>query len=156
MRTLRSADLVAGLLLMALGLLALQASVQIAGTAGERVHPRTFPMLLSAIVVVGGTALAVGAWRQRDQLKVVDWPQGAGKRRVLVTTAGIATYMALLEPLGFPLATLVFVSFSIWYLGRYRWWGAALGGLASAVVILFVFVDLLSLSFPMGLLELLF
>lgn len=36
---------------------------------------------------------------------------------------------------------------SLWYLGRYRWWGAALGGLASAFVVLFVFVDLLGLSF---------
>ena len=59
----------------------------------------------------------------------------------------------LLEPVGLPLGTLFFVSFLVWYLGRYRFWLAALCGLATALVVLLVFIVFLGLTFPIGPLE---
>ncbi|MGI5835526.1 MAG: tripartite tricarboxylate transporter TctB family protein [Chloroflexota bacterium] len=155
MRTLRSADLATGLFLSGLAILTLLASMQIAGTAGERVHPRTLPVLLGWMILAGGIGLTVTGWRYRGEPKLIAWPDRDGTRRVLITLAGLVVYMATLESLGFPLSSLVFISFMVWYLGRYRLWAAILCGLASAAAILFLFIMFLGLTFPLGLLELL-
>lgn len=155
-RTLRAADMAAGGFLTALGILTLIASFQIAGTAGERLHPRTLPVILGWMILAGGIALFVNGWRYRGEEKPIDWPSDTGGRRVWISILCIVIYMALLAPLGFPLATMVFITLLTWYLGRYRLWAAALCGLASAMVVLFLFIDFLGLSFPLGPLELLF
>ncbi len=155
-RTLRAADLAAGGFLAVLGILTLIASFQIAGTAGERLHPRTLPVILGWMILAAGVALFVNGWRYRGEEKVIDWPDAKGKRRVLISILCMIVYMALLEPLGFPLATLLFIALLTRYLGHYRVWAAALCGLGSALVVLLLFIDFLGLSFPLGLLELLF
>ncbi len=155
-RTLRAADIAAGGFLAALGILTLIASFQIAGTAGERLHPRTLPVILGWMILAGGMALFINGLRYHGEEKPIDWPSATGRRRVWISILCIILYMALLDPLGFPLATMVFITLLTWYLGRYRVWAAALCGLASGLVVLFLFIDLLSLSFPLGPLELLF
>lgn len=153
MRTLRAADLATGVFLTALAILALIASMQITGSAGERLHSRTVPVILSWMLLGGGIALTVGGWRYRGEPRRIDWPDSRGKRRILVTMAALIMYLALLEPVGLPLGTLFFVSFLVWYLGRYRFWLAALCGLATALVVLLVFIVFLGLTFPIGPLE---
>jgi putative tricarboxylic transport membrane protein len=155
-RTLRSADLATGIFMIVLAILTLMASFQIEGTAGERVHPRTLPVILGWMVLAGGVALFVNAWRYQGQPKAIDWPDAQGGRRVLITIALMVVYLALLEPLGFPVATLLFITAGTWFLGRYRWWVGPLCGLVSALVVLFVFMDFLELSLPLGLLEFIF
>lgn len=155
MRTLRSADKATGIFLAILGLATLVASMQIAGIEGDRMHPRTLPILLGWMVLAAGLAMAIGARRYRGQEKLIDWPDSGGKRRVLVTLVTMMVYLALLEPLGFPLSTLLFISFLVWYLGRYRLRWAVLCGVATAAVVLFLFIMFLGLTFPLGPLELL-
>ncbi|MGE5620425.1 MAG: tripartite tricarboxylate transporter TctB family protein [Sphingomonadaceae bacterium] len=155
-RTMRAADIAAGGFLTALGIVALMASFQIAGTAGERLHPRTLPIILSWMILAGGIALFVNGLRYRGEEKPIDWPSAKGRRRVLISILFIIVYMALLDPLGFPLATMMFITLLTRFLGRYRVWAAALCGLASGLVVLLLFIDLLGLSFPLGPLELLF
>lgn len=155
MRTLRSADLATGISLSALAIITLLASTQIAGTAGERLHPRTLPVILGWMILAGGILLAWNGWRYRGEPKPVGWPDREGVSRVLITLASLVVYLATLESLGFPLSSLLFISFLVWYLGRYRPWIAILCGLASAAAILFLFIMFLGLTFPLGLLELL-
>ncbi len=155
-RTLRSADLATGAFMTILGILTLFASFQIAGNAGERVHPRTLPIIVGWMILAGGLTLFVGGWRYHGPPRFLEWPDTQGSRRVLVTIALMILYLALTEPLGFPLATLLFITVGTWYLGNYRWWVPPLCGLLSAITVLSVFMDFLELSFPLGLLELLF
>ncbi len=155
-RTLRAADLATGAFMTILGILTLVASFQIVGTAGERLHPRTLPVIIGWMIVAAGIGLLVSGWRYRGEPRIIDWPDPQGKRRVLTMILFMIVYMALLEPLGFPLATLVFITAGTWHLGRYRWWVAPLTGVLSALTVLFVFIDFLGLSFPLGLLELIF
>ncbi len=154
-KTLRAADLAAGVFLTFLSLLILVAAFQIAGIEGDRLHPRTLPVILGWMLLVGAVALAINGFRHKGEPTPVEWPERSDARRVLVTLVAIVAYMATLDFLGFPLSTVVFVSLMSWYLGRYRWWASALIGMASGSTVLIVFNGFLGLSFPLGLLELL-
>ncbi len=155
-RTLKAADIAAGVFLSLLGVVALAASTRIQGQVGERLSPATMPILVGCMILAAGLGQTVLAWRYNGEEKPIAWPDRLGKRRVLAMISIMVVYMALLEPLGFPLASMLFITIGTWYLGRYRWWVAPLCGILSALTVLFVFNDFLELSFPLGPLELLF
>lgn len=154
MQTLRFADIAAGVLVSVLGVVGLLGSMQIQWAADQRLRPGAAPTLLSAMIIGSGLLLAFLAWRRRSDARVIDWPDGDGIRVILVTLASLIAYLMALEPVGFPVSSMLFVAFLVWYLGRYRPWVPVLLGLASAGVILVLFIDLLGLGYPLGLLEL--
>ena len=151
-QTLRFADVVAGGLLLVLGAAFLVASFQIAGgqSVQQGLHPSTLPALVSGLLALSGLGLAVGAARSPLADKVVEWPGGPALRYLLMTLVSMVALLALLESLGFPLAILVYLSFAVWYLGRYH--PVAVLGLAAltAAAVYLVFSVLLGLSFPLG------
>ena len=73
-----------------------------------------------------------------------------GIRTIMVTLASLACYIALMDPLGLPLASFVYIAFSIWYLKRSKWLTAIVIGLITGVVSYYLFIRLLALSFPEG------
>lgn len=150
MRTQRAADMVTGGVLAAVGVVAVLAALRIVGTAGERLHPRTLPYILGWTLLAGGVTLVVSAAKFRGPERVLEWPDRTGLGRVAVSLASLALYVLLLEPLGFPLATLLFVSFSIWFIGRYHPLAALGLGAASAAAVYVLFIRLLALPFPVG------
>ncbi len=151
MRTQRSADMASGLFLALLGLLVVAAASRIAGSPDVRLHPQTLPRILGWTILAAGIVLGARAWGlRRGGDMAVKWPDRAGALRVLITLASLTVYLTLLDPLGMPLSTVLFVAFLMWYLGRYRMvWAAALG-LASGVTVYIVFIRLLQLTFPVG------
>ena len=76
---------------------------------------------------------------------------------VIVTIVSLAVYVALIDPIGMPVATTFFVAFLVWYLwhGRRRIFYAVVTGVASGAVVMYLFMRFLELNFPMGILELL-
>jgi hypothetical protein len=76
-----------------------------------------------------------------------------GVRRLLTTAGALLAYAGAIEPAGFPLATAAFVAFQVWYLGRYPVWLTLAGGALSGAMVYYVFMQLLELTFPLGLLE---
>lgn len=147
---MRSADIATGILLFALGAGTVAASQQIAGVAGERLHPRTLPVLIGWVVALAGLTLAASAWRRLANGGVVPWPDREGGKRVAVTAAALVAYLAALEPIGLPLSTATFVAGMTWYLGQYRARTALLCGLATGTAVVVVFAILLGLSLPLG------
>lgn len=156
MRTLKAADLATGVFLILLGIVALAAATQIQGQAGERLSPATMPILVGCMILAAGLGQIVVAWRYSGEGRLIAWPDPLGRRRVLIMIGIMIVYLALLEPLGFPLATLIYITAGTWFLGKYRWWVAPLCGILSALTVLFVFNEFLGLSFPLGPLDLLF
>ena len=149
-RTQRGADFASGLFLSLLGLFVILAARRIAGSPDVRLEPRTLPMILGWTILVAGAVLAVHAWRFQWEDRPIKWPNRAGTWRVVVTLVSLAVYLFLMEPLGLPLGTALFVAFLVWYLGRYRaMWAAALG-LVSGATVYYAFIRLLELSFPVG------
>ncbi len=150
MRTQRTADMASGVFLAALGLVSLFASLNIAGVTGEHLHPRTLPYFLSLVIMVAGLALFWGGWRYRGEEKPVDWPGREGWKRILIALVTMTAYLLLIETLGFTLTSFIMLAFLIWYLGHYHPLFIILFSLVTAVIIYFLFIQFLGLSFPTG------
>jgi len=150
MKTQRSADIVTGLFLALLGLVTLYASTMIKGGMEERLPPRTLPYTVGFLILFCGIGLTIKAWRFKGPDPTIKWPDGEGIRTIVVNLIALAFYIALMEPLGLPLSTFLYVFFSIWYLKKSRWFYALAIGAISGVVSYYLFIRLLELSFPVG------
>jgi putative tricarboxylic transport membrane protein len=149
-KTLRSADIVAGIFLAVLGLLTLWAASNIVTTMEHRLSPRALPYAIGILIFGCGIGMAVKAWRSKGAGPVIQWPDAIGIRIIGVTLAAIGLYNAFLNLLGLPIATFLYIAGSIWYLNRTKWITALLTGLACGILSHFVFISLLGLSFPEG------
>ncbi len=116
----------------------------------ERLPPRTLPYVVGTIILVCGLILAIRSYRFRGADLAIKWPDRTATFRIAVTLVSLALYLALMEPLGLPLSTFLYISFSIWYLGKYRIWYPLLIGAISGGVSYVLFIQLLGLSFPVG------
>lgn len=152
MKTLRSADLTTGIFLTIVGLLTLVASTTIVTTMEHRLSPRALPYAVGLLIFGCGIGMAIKAWRFRGPDPVIEWPDGMGVRIVLITLVSIGLYNGLMNLLGLPVATFLYIAFSIWYMNRTKWLTALLTGLVCGVMSHYVFINLLGLSFPEGVL----
>jgi len=149
MRTQRSADKSSGIFLAILGVVVIVASYGITSPIADRLPPHTLPLILGWTILGTGFLLALRSWRLRSEGAAIAWPNREGVIRVIVNLVSLAVFIALIQPLGMPLATWAYVSFSIWYLDR-RIIRAGIIGFLSGVVVYVVFVRFLELSFPLG------
>jgi putative tricarboxylic transport membrane protein len=145
-----SADIAGGCFLAVLGLVTLFAASKIKGGLEERLPPRTLPYVIGSIILVSGIILAVKSLRFKGEDLPIHWPDRQGTVRILITLISLTAYIALMTPLGLPLSTFLYVTFSVWYLGRYRILYALLIGFVSGAISWLLFIYLLELSFPMG------
>jgi putative tricarboxylic transport membrane protein len=154
-KTQRSADIWSGAFLAALGLVVLAAAWKITGGLEERLPPRTLPYVMGFTILASGFLLAFRAWRYTGENPPIHWPDRAGAIRILVIIASLAVYIAIIDPLGMPIGTALYLAFQVWYLsrGRYRILSALLTGVISGVVVYYLFIQFLELSFPVGLLQ---
>ena len=150
MRTQRSADIVGGCFLGLLGLATIIAATKITGGLEERLPPRTLPYVVGVIILISGALLAIRSWRFHGEDPAIKWPRWRGTIRIVITIVSLGVYLALMEPLGLPLSTFLYVSFTVWYLGKYRIWYPLLIGVLSGGISYLVFIYLLELSFPVG------
>jgi putative tricarboxylic transport membrane protein len=156
MKTQKSADVASGCFIALLGIVVVFAATKITGGMEERLPPRTLPYILGFTILVAGILLAVRSWRFKGENPTIKWPDRTGTTRVMVIFFSLAAFIALIAPLGMPIATLLYVSFSVWYLwiGRHPIIYALITGLASGALVYFLFIRLLGLSFPLGPLQL--
>jgi len=150
LKTQRSGDIAGGCFLVFLGLVTIFAASKITGGLEERLPPRTLPYTVGVIILISGALLAIRSWRFRGEDPVIKWPDRRGMIRVVITLVSVGVYLALMDPLGLPLSTFLYVSFTVWYLGKYRLWYPLLIGFLSGAISYIVFIYLLELSFPVG------
>lgn len=150
MKTQRVADIAVGCLVALLGIFVLAASMSISTAVAHRLSPRTFPFVVGGLLLVCGIGLAFKSWSIQGKDFAIAWPDAEGVRTVTATLAILAGYIALLNWLGLPLATFLYVTLATWYLNRGKWLTASAIGLISGVVSYVVFIRLLGLSFPAG------
>jgi putative tricarboxylic transport membrane protein len=151
-KTQRAADIAVGCLVSALGIFVLFASTWISVAGVHRLSPRTFPYVVGLLLLCCGIGLALKSWSVRTEGPAIAWPDGEGIRTIVGSLVGLAGYIALMNPLGLPLATCLYLAFSIWYLKPSKWWMALLIGLITGVISYVLFIRLLGLSFPAGVL----
>jgi hypothetical protein len=112
-----------------LGLLTLWASSTIVTGMEHRLSPRSLPYAVGFLVLFCGLGIAIKAWRFRGPDPEIKWPDRAGIQAIIVSMVSIGFYNALMNLLGLPLVTFLYVTFSIWYLNRVKWVTALLTGL---------------------------
>jgi hypothetical protein len=149
-KTQRAADIAVGCFVALFGIFIIYASTLITGGAAHRLPPRTFPMIVGILLLLCGGGLALKSWSIREADLAIKWPDGEGFRTILVMLASLGFYIVLMNPLGLPLATFLYIAFSIWYLKRSKWLMAIVISLITAVISYILFIRLLGLSFPAG------
>lgn len=150
LKTQRSADLAAAGFLTALGIATVTASWGIPEGAGGQLHPRTFPLFLGTILILGGIALGMWTWRSKGVTKLLDWPEATGWKRWGLALVLMAAYIGLSAPAGFLLTSFLFVVAFIRLFGRHGW-SLALSCAAGTTAFIYVlFVRLLDLTLPLG------
>jgi putative tricarboxylic transport membrane protein len=150
LKTQRRADIVVSCFITLLGLLVVLAAMKITGGAAQRLPPRTFPLVVGCLLSVCGLGLAIKSLRLRSEGLQIKWPEREGVWTIAVVLTSLALYIALMPPLGLPLSTFLYVSFSTWYLKRTKWKMAVLIGVVTGILMYAVFIRLLDLSFPIG------
>jgi hypothetical protein len=149
-KTLRPVDILVGCLLALLGLFIIYAASQIRIGVERALSPRAFPEALGFVIFVCGVALAVKSWRFKGKDLKISWPDRAGVWTILIQLTCLGFYIALMNLLGLPLNTFLYVTAAIWCLKPTKK-GAAMAlviGLISGILSHYVFIQLLGLSFP--------
>lgn len=149
MTTQRTADIISGIVLAGTGIFVVLAALDIQSVFGERLPPRTLPMTLGFTTLVTGGMLSIRAYFYRGEDLEVHWPDREGWLRLAVTLVTLVIYLVLIEPLGVAVASLIFSTLLIWYLDRKPIRSLCVGVIV-AIVIQFVFVNILQLPFPQG------
>jgi putative tricarboxylic transport membrane protein len=149
-KTQRVADITVGCLVAVLGAFVLVASTWISVAGVHRLSPRTFPYTVGVLLLACGIALALKSWTLREEGPAIAWPDREGVRTIAVTLFILAFYLALMNLLGLPLATFLYLAVATWYLKPSKWGVALLIGLITGGVSYYVFIQLLGLSFPVG------
>jgi putative tricarboxylic transport membrane protein len=151
-KTQRVADIVVGSLIALVGIFVLVTSTGISVAGVHRLSPRTFPYVVGLLLLCCGSGLAVKAWSVRTEGPAIAWPDREGVRTIAGSLVGLAGYIALMTPLGLPLATCLYLAMSIGYLKPAKWVMALTIGLLTGIVSYYLFIHLLGLSFPAGVL----
>lgn len=150
LKTKRSGNIAAGAVLAILGLVAALASTSIGEGAGGQLHPRTFPMLLGVLLIIGGGGLAIPAARSKTAGKPIDWPDRRGWKMWLIALASLVLFVGVALVLGFLVCSFLFVAGFISYFGRYSLPVALAWAMGVTLFIYVVFIRLLELNLPMG------
>ncbi len=159
------ADRLAGIFFVALGAAALGFGFQIKELGlgqNQDPGPRVFPMVLGAILVVGGIVefvLSLKKVPQGDSLQsgesvLKETPLSlAGLKNLGVLFVGLVLYVGLIGYLGFGLSTLLFGVAMMVRLGV-RWWVAGLVTVGLLAGIYLLFGQLFRVQLPTGVLGL--
>jgi len=111
----------------------------------EAVGPETFPTILAVVLALSSCYLMVKPDPDAE------WPWGRTAVELLIAVGILVVYALVLEPIGFIPSTTLAVGTLCWRMGA-GLKGAFITGLVSAVVVFFLFNNLLELSLPAGLL----
>ncbi len=153
---MKVADLLAGAVLVALGLAFTGYGWALPPMPGQRYGAGLFPMALGLCIAACGAQLAWGGWRERGllpQIALAPWTRDRFLRRNFLVTLGlILLYVLLLDEIGFiPLSIVVLTV-------MFRQLGVGLGRSALIAVIATIAIHIsfgrvLRVPLPRGLLE---
>ena len=113
------------------------------------VGPGFFPKILAVFGLVLGILLFFG---RSDEEAGGDAGGARSDLAAMTPVALLLGYVLVLEPVGFPIATLVFLAATFRYLGHPSWKGALLLATMITAAVFFLFNLLLDLRLPLGVL----
>lgn len=151
-------ELVFVLVAVLFALTALWQAYRISGFASWS-SPGAVPMFAALVMVLSGLKIAAGTRRRPPPERVpgvsraAAFAQALFPRVVVLFTLLIVAYMFALEPLGFIVASFLFLVAGMWVLGSRRWgWNAVVSAVSLAVIYV-IFQTAFSVVLPEGVLK---
>lgn len=142
-------DCWAGGLVAVIGIIAIHAAWSLEFWSDFGPGPGFFPLLLGSGLILMGAVVGVGGWSGRKG----ESESSASFRKPLVVAGVMAVYLAVLEFLGFAVATALFLFTLIhWVESRNAWQALALAIFITLGLHL-LFDSLLKTSLPLGILK---
>ena len=142
-------DVWAGVLVAALGAVAASVAWPLDFWSDFGPGPSFLPVSLGFGLVVLGIAVAVAGLLGHE-----DTPVSHGNLRKPMQVAGVMlVYLALLDIVGFTLATTLFFFVLIYWVESRRLWQSLVLAVVASAAVYFVFVSLLKVPLPVGLLK---
>lgn len=149
-------DAISGLFLAVLSLAVIGYSRTLPPMPGQFVGPGVFPAVIGVGMLLAAAMLVVKGLRARASqpwVTVEAW--AASPRHVLhlgLIVAVILAYILFSEKIGFlPLSIVVLAA--LFAVGGVRWWVNALAAIAGTIAVYFLFLRLLRVPLPRGLLD---
>jgi putative tricarboxylic transport membrane protein len=161
-------DVVSGLVVAGAGVVLLVAArgIEDAVRPAAGVGPATLPTALSVLLIIAGLVLALIGWRGRERdaearrdgvAETVDELVHHGEpdvpwRRLVVVVALFIGYALVFIPLGYMLATALYLGVMVTVIDRARWKRNLIFAVVFAVTVYFGFTELLGVQLPAGML----
>jgi putative tricarboxylic transport membrane protein len=145
-------DLIGGLFFLGVGLVFALYSRRVEIGTWDEPGPGFFPFWAGLIVIAMSVLLVGKAVSRGGQTTEPFFPQPDSWKRVLFTLLALVGYNLLLKPLGFVLVTFFFVGFLVKFIFPGTWKKALIAALLTTVGVRLIFVNLLEIRFPKGLL----
>ncbi|KZE33654.1 tripartite tricarboxylate transporter TctB family protein [Chelatococcus daeguensis] len=150
-------DIIIGFILTMLGVAVILHAQSFPAIPGQEYGAAVFPVLIAGALAICGILLAFGAWRRRASLAAVGLEHSmagitsAGWTKGLATIALVVGYCLFADRIGFIPAMAIVLMVGMLMLGV-RWWVALLVSAATILVIYQLFVVLMRVPLPRGLL----
>ncbi len=115
--------------------------------------PGVYPILVGLLMLGSSIGLALQAMLGGQAAQTpVEWPTGVAGRRMLAVAGASAGYILLLPYVGDAVAGVATALLVLRVMGMKRWWAAWALAVGLALTFHYVFVVLLSIPLPRGLL----
>lgn len=154
-RELAELGLVGLLLLIGVAMLINTGSIAIPGSSNT-IEPRFFPYVVGGLIVAVAVVLGLAIWRgdkaPAEESEDVDATGGTSWVAVGLIAVAFAAHALLINVVGWPLAVTVMFALVAKALGASGWVRPLLAGGVTSVVVWLVFVKLLNVALPGGIL----
>jgi len=150
----KSRDFIIGLATAAAGLVLLWPiipwQIKTAAAQTDEISPTLFPQMLAWLLVVLGIVQMVTHWRRGRSAALEIGSAWEPILRAAGAVAIAALYVYLMPIMGYRLATILALAGMVLYLGKGRFWRAALVGVVGALIVAETFSRGLGVPLPRG------
>lgn len=111
-----------------------------------------FPLYVGLLVCLASTAILVRAFRN-SALAAESFVSRDELKKILTVLVPTVVYVAVIAPLGFYLASTLYIAYFMWHLGKYSWVKIAPVAIGVSVAFFLIFETWFSVPLPKGPLE---
>jgi putative tricarboxylic transport membrane protein len=149
--TIRTAELIVGVLLAAVGVLIVWTNYQLgAGWAEDGPEAGYFPLRMGLFILLGSIAVIVQAVLKND---TSPFAERAQLRQVAIVLVPLVVYVAAVQVLGIYVASALFIGIFMMAVGKFSWWKSLIVGVGINLLLFWVFEVQFKVPLPKGPLE---
>lgn len=150
---MKKADIISGLIGILVGLYAIWEGTKMPEDHVMKIGPSFFPNLLAGFLILFSLILIANALRGQSKGEVSTLNlSDKGVQRGLVTLVAGILFCVVIDPLGFIISSIVFLTFMMWVMGNRKPALIIATPTAITFAIWLVFEKVLNLSMPAGIL----